>query len=149
MTSIHIFNYFEIIDDQYFRNYQLLVSSTFHARSESPRVRIWVCHMTALRSFFRNRPFSSVRAVVWCWRLWIDCNVAMLGFLRGMLATFIGVGVRWFTFVNHGKFLDLITGNLYKELWKARTTLLFDGNIVCYCYMSLLRHFAIGKLHAP
>jgi hypothetical protein len=38
--------------------------------------------------------------------------------------------------------------DLCKELWKARTTLLFDVNIVSYCYMLLLRSFAIGKLHA-
>jgi hypothetical protein len=97
----------------------------------------------------RNRLFSSVRAVVWRWRPRIDCNVAMLGFPRGVLAMLIGVAVRWFTFVNHGKFLDVISGNLYNELWKARTTLLFDGNIVFYCHMSLLRRFTIGKLHAP
>jgi hypothetical protein len=73
----------------------------------------------------------------------------MLQFPRGVLAPLIGVAVRWFTFVNHGKLIDLISENLDKELWKVRTTLLFDGNIVFYCYMSLLRRFAIGKLHAP
>jgi hypothetical protein len=72
----------------------------------------------------------------------------MLGFPREVLAPLIGVAVHWFTFVNRGKFLDVISGNLYKELWKARTTLLFDGNIVFYCYLSLLRRFAIGNLYA-
>jgi hypothetical protein len=43
----------------------------------------------------------------------------MLGFPRGVLALLIGVAVRWFTFVNHEKFLDIITGNFSKELWKA------------------------------
>jgi hypothetical protein len=50
--SIRIFGSFEAIDDQYFSNYQVLVSSTFHARSESSRVRIWVCYVTGLRSFY-------------------------------------------------------------------------------------------------
>jgi hypothetical protein len=52
MISIHIFDSFEIIDDQYFSNYQILVLSTFHVRSESSRVRIWVYHVTALRSSY-------------------------------------------------------------------------------------------------
>jgi hypothetical protein len=73
----------------------------------------------------------------------------MLGFPRGVLAPLIGVAIRWFTFVNHGKCLDVISGNLYKELWNVRTTLLFNENIVFYCYMSLLHRFAIGKFHTP
>jgi hypothetical protein len=52
MISIHTIDSFEIIDDQYFSDYQVLVSSTFHARSESSRVRIWVCYVTTLRSFY-------------------------------------------------------------------------------------------------
>jgi hypothetical protein len=103
----------------------------------------------ALARELRNRPFSSVRVVVWRWMLRIECNVAMLGCPRGVLAPLTGLAVRWFTFVNHGKFLDVISGNLSKELWKARTTLLFDGKIVFDCHVSLLRRFAIGKLHAP
>jgi hypothetical protein len=51
IISIHLFDSFEIIDDQYFSNYQVLVSNPFHTRSESSRVRIWVYHVTALRSF--------------------------------------------------------------------------------------------------
>jgi hypothetical protein len=70
----------------------------------------------ALARELRDRPFSSVRAVVWRWRLRIDYNVAMLGFPRGVLAPLISVAVRWFTFVNHGKLLDVTSGNIYKEL---------------------------------
>jgi hypothetical protein len=85
MISIDIFDSFEIIDDQYFSNYQVHVSRTFQLRSESAGVWIWVCHAPVLRSFYvanwtvpssiemiAEQCFANLLCLLWIFRLILE-----------------------------------------------------------------------------